>query len=57
MRLDTSGKFRRLLPTDQHANFSGLIYQNAQEALKLLSNVAPDQQDKAANWRRRSGRR
>ena len=41
------GSSCRLLPTDQHANFSGLIYQNAQEALKLLSNVAPDQQDKA----------
>ena len=47
MRLDTSGTFRRLLPTDQHANFSGLIYQNAQEALKLLSNLAPDQQQTA----------
>lgn len=47
MRLDTSQTFRRLLPTDQHANFSGLIYQNAQEALKLLSNLAPDQQDAA----------
>jgi hypothetical protein len=47
MRLDTSQTFRRLLPTDQNANFSGLIYQNAQEALKLLSNIAPDQQEAA----------
>jgi len=47
VRLDTSGTFRRLLPTDQHANFSGLIYQNAQEALKFLSNLAPDQQQTA----------
>lgn len=47
VRLDTSGTFRRLLPTDQHANFSGLIYQNAQEALKFLSNIAPDQQQTA----------
>lgn len=46
VRLDTSGQFRRLLPTDQNANFSGMIYQNAQEALKLLSNVSPEQQDK-----------
>jgi hypothetical protein len=47
VRLDTSQTFRRLLPTDQNANFSGLIYQNAQEALKLLSNLAPDQQQAA----------
>jgi ferric-dicitrate binding protein FerR (iron transport regulator) len=47
VRLDTSSTFRRLLPTDQYANFSGLIYQNAQEALKLLSSIAPDQQDAA----------
>lgn len=46
MRLDTSGQFRGLLPTDQHANFSGIIYQNAQEALRLLSNVATEDQDK-----------
>jgi ferric-dicitrate binding protein FerR (iron transport regulator) len=46
MRLDTSGTFRGLLPTDQNANFSGLIYQNAQETLKLLSNVAPGDQQK-----------
>jgi hypothetical protein len=47
VRLDTSGTFRHLLPTDQHANFSGLIYQNAQEALKMLSKLAPEQQSTA----------
>ena len=47
VRLDTSGTFRTLLPTDQHANFSGLVYQNAQEALRFLSNLAPDQQQTA----------
>jgi hypothetical protein len=45
-RLDTSGNFRRLLPTDQHANFSGFVYQNAREALKLLATVAPEDQEK-----------
>ena len=55
VRLDTSGRFLRLLPTDQHANFSGLIYQNAQEALKMLSNLAPDQQDKARELAERIG--
>lgn len=44
--LDRSDRFRRLLPTDQHANFSALVYQNAQEALKLLANVAPGDQEK-----------
>lgn len=39
MGLDRSGNFRQLLPRDQHANFSALIYQNAREALKLLSRA------------------
>jgi hypothetical protein len=47
IRLDTSGTFRQLLPRDQHANFSALIYQNAQEALKMLSNLAPEEQAQA----------
>lgn len=47
IRLDTSGTFRQLLPRDQNANFSGLIYQNAQEALKMLSNLAPEEQAQA----------
>jgi len=46
VRLDRSGVYRNLLPTDQHANFSALIYQNAQEALKMLSKLAPADQDK-----------
>ncbi|HYP07755.1 MAG TPA: FecR domain-containing protein, partial [Bryobacteraceae bacterium] len=44
MRLDTSGVFRRLLPTDQNANFSAIVYQNAEESLKLLSKVVPEDQ-------------
>ena len=47
MRLDTSGVFRRLLPTDQNANFSALVYQNAQESLKLLSSAIPEDQEAA----------
>jgi hypothetical protein len=47
MRLDTSGTFRRLLPTDQNANFSAMVYQNAQESLKLLSSVVPEEQEAA----------
>jgi FecR protein/Putative zinc-finger/Protein of unknown function (DUF3352) len=45
--LDRSDRFRRLLPTDQHANFSALMYQNATETLKFLANLAPDQQEQA----------
>jgi hypothetical protein len=47
MRLDTSGTFRRLLPTDQNANFSAIVYQNAQESLKLLSSAIPENQEAA----------
>ena len=47
MRLDTSGTFRRLLPTDQNANFSAMVYQNAQESLKILSSVIPENQEAA----------
>jgi hypothetical protein len=47
MRLDTSSAFRRLLPTDQNANFSAMVYQNAQESLKLLSSVIPEEQEAA----------
>ena len=47
IRLDTSGTFRQLLPRTRHANFSALIYQNAQEALKMLSNLAPEEQAQA----------
>jgi hypothetical protein len=47
MRLDTSGTFRRLLPTDQNANFSAMVYQNAQESLKILSSAIPADQEAA----------
>jgi hypothetical protein len=47
MRLDTSGVFRRLLPTDQNANFSAMVYQNAEESLKILSKVIPEEQQAA----------
>jgi hypothetical protein len=42
--LNRSGTFRNLLPTDQNANFSALVYQNARETAKFLANLAPDPQ-------------
>jgi hypothetical protein len=47
VRLDTSYEFRHLLPRDQNANFSALVYQNAKESLKLLSKAVPENQEQA----------
>jgi hypothetical protein len=50
--LARAGHFRRLLPGDNRAHFSGMVYQNAGELLRLVGQGAaaattPDQQKQA----------
>jgi hypothetical protein len=50
--LARSREFRKLLPADSRAHFSGMVYQNAGELIRLLAQgasaaVTPEQQKKA----------